>query len=485
MTSVAMDDTQVENVSGGGSEFEVEIARGEGIPSPLEGGLPVQIAAQIGPGGLSYDPSTEVGLPTRQARRMSDIVHTVSKRYVIERNGGEVMIESRIGVATDAYAHRDPGRRAQAQRIHGAAAGTEESIEAGLDFLARHQFPDGHWSINELPPGVNYENPGLSPTMSSDTAATGLALLTYLGGGYDHLTDKYRSVVRRGVKWLIKNQAENGDLFSKNGGNSFCHFYSHGIATIALCEAYGLTQDKMLREPARKAVEYIVNTQQKFDPQTGRGGGWRYKVDENGRSTESDTSVTGWQLMALKSAQMAGFDVPQETFDQIKSWLKTAQIQDKPGQYAYNPFAANNDQQRHGRLPSRTMTAEAMLMLMYMGEGRDAQGMAEGAEYIIEAPPQLGGDTEDTMRNSYYWYYASQAMFQMRGDYWNRWNEHFRKVADATQIKEGQAAGSWHPMSPTPDRWGQHGGRLTVTALHLLMLEVDYRNLPLFQELGD
>jgi len=132
------------------------------------------------------------------------------------------------------------------------------------------------------------------------------------------------------------------------------------------------------------------------------------------------------------------------------------------------------------------MTAESMLMLMYMGHDRNEPGMAEGADFVLEQLPSLGDGT-DMKRNSYYWYYASQAMFHMSGDYQEKWSTQFKQIADATQTKEGPAAGSWHPTKPVPDVWGQHGGRMLVTTLHLLMLELEneYRVLPLFQELGN
>ena len=106
--------------------------------------------------------------------------------------------------------------------------------------------------------------------MQSDTAATGLVLLTYLGGGYTHLDDKHRTVVRKGIEWLIRHQKPDGDLFS--GGTKYARFYSHGIAAIALCEAYGMTQDPELRQPARKAIDFIVKSQHPTR------GGWRYDV---------------------------------------------------------------------------------------------------------------------------------------------------------------------------------------------------------------
>jgi len=452
----------------------IEAIEGIGIdgPSRQEGGLPVQIIAMAGPGGLGYDPSPEVGLPSRRARPESEIIHTVSRRFVIERSGGELAIDGHVQEEpAKAFRQRDVGRRAQVAQARGGSEGTEKAVEMGLDFFARHQFPDGHWSLHELPPGVTYDDPALGQ-MKSDPAATGLALLTYLGAGYTHLDDKHRAIVNRGVDWLVSNQQENGDLFSKQGVTKYAWFYSHGICTIALCEAYGMTRDPELREPARKAIDFILKSQHS------ERGGWRYRPN-----AESDTSVTGWQLMALKSARMAGLDVPAEAFEKIDGWLDLAENPSGDGRYVYNPYAANTPEQRDGRKPNLAMTAEAMLMRMYLDYESDDPGLTAGADHLKENLPSVGTAAKPA-RDVYYWYYATQAMFQMQGDYWPAWNDRLRPLAETSQSTSGPTAGSWHPSKPVPDRWGHAGGRFYVTAMHLLMLEVYYRHLPLFQELS-
>ena len=52
-----------------------------------------------------------------------------------------------------------------------------------------------------------------------------------------------------------------------------------------------------------------------------------------------------------------------------------------------------------------------------------------------------------------------------------------------TQNKERDqcATGSWDPAKPTADPWGTHGGRLMMTSLGALTLEVYYRYLPLYK----
>lgn len=458
-----------------GRTMELALGSTAGELTRREGGLPVQIAAVMGPGGLSFEPSPEVGIPTRRARPESEVVHTVSRRFIVERSAGQLAVEGAVREPTDAYRQRDPGLRRQAAEQMGGSSGTERAVEMGLDFFARIQFPDGRWSLHELPAGAGMDDAALGQ-MQSDTAATGLALLSYLGAGYTHLDDKHRAVVRRGIDWLVAHQKPNGDLFT--GGTQYAWFYSHGIAAIALCEAYGMTQDPDLREPARKAIEFLLNTQH---PDR---GGWRYDLNPaTGRAGETDTSVTGWALMAMKSAQMAGIEVPDEAFRKVEGWLELAHSTQQSGRYVYNPFAGETPQQREGRKPSLAMTAEAMLMQMYLGRSRDDERLLAGAEYLAANLPQVG-TAQRPLRDCYYWYYATQAMFQLQGDYWKQWNDAMRPIVERSQVQRGPAAGSWHPSQPVRDRWGREGGRLYVTALQLLMLEVYYRHLPLFQELS-
>ncbi len=456
-----------------GNAAEVVTVSGAGAePGCQEGGLPVQIVAVAGPGGLGYDLSPEVGLPSRRARRASRLVHMVPRRFMIERSGGKLAIADQlVGRPTDAFRHRNLSDRAKIIQAHGGTEGTEKAVEMGLDFFARMQFPDGHWSLHELPPGVEYDDPALGQ-MQSDSAATALALLAYLGAGYTHLDDKHREIVDRGIDWLVEHQRPDGDLFSTSGGTGYTWLYSHGIAAMALCEAYGMTQDPKLREPARLAVEFIVNSQHPTY------GGWRYKP-----GLETDTSVSGWPVMALKSAQMAGLDVPVDAFRKVGGWLDRASAPTRRGLYVYNPYAAATAQQRRGRSPSLAMTAEAMLMRMYLGRGGSDSGLTAGADYLKANLPTPGAKDRPA-RDCYYWYYATQAMFHMRGEYWTARNDRLRPLAEGRQGTKGWAAGSWHPGKPTVDRWGHAGGRHYVTAMHLLVLEVYYRYLPLFQELS-
>jgi hypothetical protein len=460
-------------------ELDVPAGQDLGGPRRREGGVPVQIAARPGPGGLSTNPSPLVGVPDRRARPEADVVHQVSSRFVMKRSAGTPGIDARAIDPTEPYKHRDPNRRSELARARGGTEGSEAAVEMGLDFLARHQYPDGHWALDSIPEGDRPEyRDAAFGQMHSDTGATGLALLTFLGAGYTHLDDKHRDAVGKGIQWLLKNQQPNGQLFTREtDGTRYARIYAQGIATIALCEAYGMTQDPNLRDPARKAIQYILEAQHPTR------GGWRYtpKEGEDTWRKESDTSVSGWQLMALKSAQMAGIDVPQDALARVAEWLDRAQA-DAGARYIYNPYASDTPEQRRGRVPNLAMTAEGLLMRLYLGWDRNHPATIRGADHLVQNLPEVGTSSEP-LRDVYYWYYATQVMFHVQGEHWTAWNDTIRPLLESSQVQAGPLAGSWNPDHPVPDRWAHAGGRHYVTALNLLMLEVYYRHLPLFETL--
>ena len=126
------------------------------------------------------------------------------------------------------------------------------------------------------------------------------------------------------------------------------------------------------------------------------------------------------------------------------------------------------------------MTAVGLLMRLYLGWNRDDPQMIAGAEHLLEDLPAIGTQEQPT-RDTYYWYYATQVMFHMRGKYWKEWNDRLHPLLVERQVQSGPMAGSWDPLGPVPDRWGAAGGRIYVTTLNLLSLEVYYRHLPIYE----
>ncbi len=367
---------------------------------------------------------------------------------------------------------------------------SEAAVARGLAWLAAHQGPDGRWSLHKFPEygrdkaGQLAGKGGCGCTgvtgRHNDPAATGLALLPFLGAGHTQrpLADKaqvdYSKTVMLGLKYLMSIQARDGYL---GGDTEMSNMYGHAIAAIALCEAYGMTNEPSLRGPAQRAVTFIVNAQTTSDP--GKGG-WRYVPKQDG-----DTSVTGWQMMALKSGQMAGLSVPAKAFTAADEFLEQCKVEvpanngtdKKLIAYCYRP----------GTDPSRTMTAVALLCREYLGVNPKNPDLLRGVEYVKQEPPAATD-------NLYYLYYATQVFHHMGGATWQFWNlgpdgsgkggirDTLIRKQDKGTNKQVHQMGSWSPIG---DNYVNDGGRIMWTSLSLLTLEVYYRHLPLYgRDLG-
>ena len=413
-------------------------------------GSPLPAGRQSRPSNLGAVAGIPKGRPTsdRPALDNEKVLAGLVKQSV---PGRAATAEAKI---SPGFSQRQSGIREKVAQALGATKASEKAVELGLQWLTRHQHADGRWSIDKFHIECKDHKCTGHGSFQSDTAATGLALLAFYGSGYTHQSGKHNETVSRGLNWLLKYQKSNGDLFHDE--TQFVWFYSHGMAAIAVCEAYGMTKDPNLRQPAQKALGFIVESQH---PDF---GGWRYRP-----RFESDTSVSGWQVMALKSGELAGLTVPRKAYEGVTRWLDSVENKRFPGQYAYHPT----------KPITLAMTAEGLLMRQYLGAGRNDPSLIAGGEHLRKHLPEM------QQRDVYYWYYATQVMFHLQGAYWSDWNDRMRDLLKSTQLQDGGPAGSWNPDRPTVDKWSTAGGRLYVTCLNILILEVYYRHLPLYIQL--
>jgi hypothetical protein len=350
----------------------------------------------------------------------------------------------------DAYRLRVAPDRTGVAESHGGTAETETAVKAALKWLADNQAADGHWDPRAHGAGKETHVLGQdrqSAGSRADTAVTGLALLAFLASGHTHRDGPYHENVGRGLEYLMRTQASNGSLAGQ--AVLFESMYCHAMATCSLSEAFGMTRDGRLREPVRRAIAYTVSSQD------ATGGGWRYRPGEPG-----DTSQLGWQVMSLKSAELAGIPVPERTRQGIVRFLQSVSSGKHGGRASYRP----------GEQATRTMSAEALVCWQFLGLARDHPACNEAGEYLLG---ELPGDGQ---YNLYYWYYGTLGMYQLQGTHWQRWNAALQTALLSRQVKEGPLAGSWDAS----DLWGGHGGRIYTTAMATLTLEVYYRFLPLY-----
>lgn len=324
----------------------------------------------------------------------------------------------------------------------GGTTKSEAAVAMGLKWLVRQQLPDGRWMLNS--PNLADKDRGAE---ANDIAGTALGLLPLLAAGKTHKPEKgneYDKVVDKGIKFLMRQQDQKSGYFGVS-------MYAHGLATIAMCEAYGLSQDPVLRKPAQSAVNLLINTQHE-------NGGWRYGPT---KTPQGDMSISGWQIMALKSAQMAGLDVPPVTMNRAKAFLNSCAAADEGYGYVGNGSSTPR------------MTAVGLLCRQYIENWGPAHPrmIKAIANHLKTNPPNK--------QDVYYYYYATQVMHHFGGEAWKEWNDNLRESLIKKQETNLTSPnnGSW---SPAGDPWGKAGGRLMITSLNLLTLEVYYRYLPLY-----
>ncbi len=343
---------------------------------------------------------------------------------------------------------RSPRERARRALNSGGTVRSEAAVENALRWLAEHQMASGGWSLVHDSGKCDGRCRNTGSPERFDPAATGLALLAFLGAGYTHQDGKYKETVNRGVYFLyqiMEDTPQGGSfLYTSDRG-----MYNHGIAAFAMCEAYQMTLDPDLKRAAQRAVDFIVSAQN-------YAGGWGYLPAKPG-----DLTISGWQVMALKSAHAAGLDIPAPVTFRLDQFLKTQQLEDTHF-YGYR---------RPDKSP--TCTTIGNLIRLFRGTTASDPDILAAAEYL----QGLGSSDSDV----YFNYYVSLFLFHIGGPIWESWNEPVRDYLINTQATGGHEAGSWY----FDNQYGKEGGRLYTTAMAAMTLEVYYRYSPIYQQVGD
>ncbi|MEW4488136.1 hypothetical protein AB1L42_08640 [Thalassoglobus sp. JC818] len=334
-----------------------------------------------------------------------------------------------------------------------------QAIKSATAWMARQQASDGSWDLRgPYPDGGSIE---------TRTGATALALLAFLGSGQTHQTGDHQEVVANGLKWLQSVQRSDGNLFDIEEQGREAHFYAHSQATIVLCEALALTGDESLREPATRAVDYLVRAQ---NPKL---GGWRYRpLTEDGIG---DLSVTGWALMALHSGRVAEIPIEFQAFLLAEQFLNS--VQETPHSesfYRYRPDFPAEESQR------LSMTAEGLLCRQWLGWPSDYTPLRVGVRTLtdLKHEPQWAS----RRRNVYAWYYVAQVLHNLDSKEWDEWFGKTSQLIVENQTSSGSQRGSWHPKRPLGafQERSQDAGRLYLTAMCTLILETPIRHRPLY-----
>ncbi len=313
----------------------------------------------------------------------------------------------------------------------------DAAISKALDHLAKKQLPSGAWAIDQ-------------PQFGESTSSTSLAVMAFLAAGHVPGEGPYDQHIQRGVRWVLDQQQPNGMLVRERGHGPM---YSHGISTLMLAEVAGMTDDALAercRDALKKAVRLILSAQSVRKDRNSQGG-WRYHPSSN----DSDLSVTGWQLLALRAAKNLGCDVPAEHIDAAVEYVKRCSTRNRG--FGYQPNS--------GSSPTRAGTGILCLEICGVHHSPETLGAADA---LLQDP--LRADQEWFF---YGVYYCTIGMFQVGGKHWEQGKGHLIPLLLNLQAEDGSWSG----------RQGQERnfGTVYATSLSVLALSVEYQYLPIYQ----
>lgn len=315
----------------------------------------------------------------------------------------------------------------------------DKSVDKALAYLAKNQLKDGSFAC----------------PMKGNTGVTSLCVMAMLSKGYTPGCGPYGDAINRGVDFVLAGQKDNGMLV----GPAVSHgpMYSHLISSLMLSEVSGMVdaaRQKRIDRALAKALRLTLAAQQLAKSPVHQGG-WRYQHT----SGDSDMSVTGWAMMGLRSSRNNGAAVGEKTVEQAVQFVLNCRCPD--GGFGYT---GPTD-------PALARTGTALLCLELCGRhgrlGKKAS-LAAGDWILKNLPVRFGGS------NFYYGiYYCSQGMFQLGGNYWQRW----AAVMYDMMLKNQKPDGSW----PTGVSAETSAGPCYATAMSVLAMSVSYRQLPIYQ----
>jgi hypothetical protein len=370
------------------------------------------------------------------------------------------------------------GRRGKAG-ARGQRAGKPHfaAVEDALMWLKYHQVDiegrdGGYWSAAEFDlecgkQGDDVVCDGLGHPRH-DIGVTGLALLAFLGADNTDERGKHKAVVKAGLRFLLKAQDRNGNYADEA---NLEHTYDHIIATLAVIEAYALTNQHKYKKSAQKGLDYMYSLRKP-------GKAWRYGDPNDPQMVfhDQDVSVTGWAIMAMTMAKDYGMKIDQGALED--SYLYIDAMTDNNGRTGYYDAgggSARENTDMETRWPitdTEAMTSVGVLSRIFMDPNLERVGNEKSIEAGVKLMLALPIDWDNAgRRDFYYWYYATYAIYQWGGKDWNKWQPGIDAI-EANQIKEGEAKGSWDPQN---DPWGHLGGRVYSTAILALLMEVYYR----------
>lgn len=287
--------------------------------------------------------------------------------------------------------------------------------------------------------------------MADDRASTALALMAFLADGNSEIAGPYQENVRRALGWLLKQQRENGSF----GGASF---YTEGIVVLCVVEAFVMGGTEQAYAAAQKGIDFIVRSQRK-------GGGWMYRTTDE-PDCDGDTSVTGNVFQVLKQGQMAYLDFDASSLERTARFVNNGT--DAEGWVFYRVYGG---QKRHHK--SFALTAIGNLIRLYSGTKLDDAEVQKGLKIVRD-------HREEAKDNMYLMYFGTMLSFLAGGDAWTDWRAMMIPALTGKQTKEGgwKVEGALSLSNKGSHPLHEYVGEVDMTAWALLSLQACYRYVP-------
>jgi hypothetical protein len=474
---------------------EVELEETKLEPPEID---PLEAEEDLDPQGL-LDEGPEIESPLTDAEQLSDLSALAENEEVMDElaspewmselprptgTGNRSVGGQGLGRGSGQHLGGRRGRK-KALEQDPEFSEVDRAITAALNWLVAHQFEDGSWSFEHWShPDCRGRCKDPGALTRTKFAATGMALLPFLGAGHSHREGPYAQTVTRGLLYLLKNMRNDGTPWTGSMWDRYSTMYGHGICALVLVEAYGLTKemgppesltggpgeqidDEKLRLAAMKAIQFIERAQ-------GAEGSWRYQPGRGG-----DTSVLGWQLMPLLAAKDCDLPVDKKVGVGIARFLD--QVQDELegdqsyGDEYYGPIGCKYAYDVTKKQFTNATTAIGTLCRMYMGVTTEHPAITTVVGRIAAGGPSPG--------DLYYNYYANQVMFQNGGPLWESWQKSLTNLMLQSQTMQGHEKGSW--FFPNGDKGAMKGGRLYCTVMAAMCLSEHFRHLRVAKKLDD